>query len=186
MNRIGGLATSSLLLMASFGIAGLPEQEASPKFSYVGASTCGMCHKSEKQGQQLKIWQDSIHAQAYAVLLTPEADRISQEKGAGKKAAKAEACLKCHATGYDVDKSLLGAKFRIEDGVQCETCHGPGSDYKSLKVMRDRQLAVQNGLIVHENVEQYCLGCHNPESPTHVSFDFQEMWSKIDHPVPKK
>ena len=49
--------------------------------------------------------------------------------------------------GTNVDKALLGEKFKIEDGVQCETCHGAGSNYKSLKVMKNEKDAIANGLI---------------------------------------
>ena len=72
----------------------------SPSYSnaqakFVGSKTCGMCHKTEKQGQKLKIWADSKHAQAYKTLLTPKADEIAKSKG-GKKAIETPACLKCH------------------------------------------------------------------------------------------
>ena len=29
--------------------------------SFVGVKTCGMCHKSDKDGQQLSIWENSQH-----------------------------------------------------------------------------------------------------------------------------
>ena len=120
---------------------------------YVGVKTCGMCHKKESVGQQLKIWQESKHAQAYKTLQTEEADKIAKDKGFKTKAADTPECLKCHVSGYDVDASLLGSKFKIEDGVQCETCHGPGSDYKSKKVMQDRTLSIEKGLILYDNPE---------------------------------
>jgi hypothetical protein len=80
---------------------------------------------------------------------------------------------------------LIGEKFKVEDGVQCETCHGAGSNYKSLKVMKNRQDAIANGLMVHESNEKYCKSCHNSESPTFKEFKFAEMWDKIKHPTPK-
>jgi hypothetical protein len=153
--------------------------------SYVGVKTCAMCHKSEKQGQQLKIWEGSKHATAYETLLTEKADKIAKEKGFKTKASETEDCLKCHASGYNVDASLLGKNFKIEQGVQCETCHGPGSDYKSKKVMQDREKAVANGLLVYEKVEELCISCHNAESPTYVDFKFEESWEKIAHKVPE-
>jgi len=154
--------------------------------AYVGTSTCGMCHKSEKQGSQLSIWQGSKHSQAYLSLKTEEADKIAKDKGFNTKAVETPECLKCHASGYNVDAALLGEKFKVEDGVQCETCHGPGSDYKSKKVMENREEAVKNGLIVREKIEDFCIGCHNAESPTYVEFNFEESWAKIKHTVPEK
>ncbi|MEJ2104608.1 MAG: cytochrome C554, partial [Ignavibacteriaceae bacterium] len=77
-------------------------------------------------------------------------------------------------------------KFKVEDGVQCETCHGPGSDYKSMKVMKDKQEAIKNGLKIYDNIEEFCITCHNAESPTYVEFNFEESWAKIKHNVPEK
>ncbi len=154
--------------------------------SYVGTKKCKTCHKSKKAGQQYVIWQESKHSKAYETLKTKEADEISMKKD-GKKAVENDNCLKCHAPQYNVDAKLLGKKFKIEDGVQCETCHGPGSDYKSKKVMKDREKAVAAGLILYEDPEKdLCVKCHNEESPNFKGFDFDEYWAKIKHNKPKK
>lgn len=163
----------------------IPTNLFAQPYGYEGTQVCGMCHKSEKAGQQLKIWQESQHAKAYKTLQTPEADKIAAEKGFKTKAAETKECLKCHASGYDVDKSLIGAKFKVEEGVQCETCHGAGSAYKAMAVMKNRDEAVKKGLIVYDNKEKFCTGCHNAESPTFKEFKFDEMWNKIKHYVPK-
>lgn len=155
---------------------------ANAQNSFVGAKTCGMCHKKPDQGEQLKIWEESGHANAYKTLLTEEADKI-----AGGKAVENKDCLKCHATGYDVDAALLGKKFNIEDGVQCETCHGAGSEYKSKKIMEDHAKSVAAGMTEYKDeaaIEAQCKSCHNQESPTYKEFKFEEMWAKIKHPVP--
>ncbi len=173
------------VLMVSFILFGFSNQDEPKKHGYIGVDACVMCHKTEKQGKQLDIWKNSAHAKAYQTLLTEEADKIAKEKGYETPAAKTEACLKCHASGYDVDASLLGKKFKIEDGVQCETCHGPGSDYKDMKIMKNREEAVKNGLIIYENYKDLCVKCHNSESPTYKEMNFDEAWEKIKHPVPK-
>lgn len=157
-------------------------------YGYEGAQVCGTCHKTEKQGSQLKIWQESAHANAYKALQSPEADKIAMEKF-NKKAVESPECLKCHASGYDItDTKLIGAKFKVEDGVQCETCHGPGSAYKSLKVMKSKEDAIKNGLVIWKDTEEikaFCVKCHNSESPTFKEFNFEKNWAKIAHPVPK-
>lgn len=107
----------------------------------------------------------------------------------GKKAVEAEQCLKCHASGHNVDKALLSEKFKIEDGVQCETCHGPGSEYQSMKVMKSREESVKNGLQVWKDeaeIEKMCLTCHNSESPTFKEFKFKEQYALIAHNNPTK
>lgn len=175
----------SLILIFLVTLFGFKSQDEQKKHGYIGVDACVMCHKTEKQGKQLDIWKNSAHAKAYNTLLTEEANQIAKEKGFETPASKTEACLKCHASGYDVDASLLGKKFKIEDGVQCETCHGPGSNYKDMKVMKDRALAVQNGLIIYEDYKELCAKCHNSESPTYKEINFEEAWEKIKHPVPK-
>ena len=143
-----------------------------------------MCHKKADTGNQLKIWEESAHANAFKTLQTEAADKI-----AGGKAAEDPKCLKCHVSGHGVDASLLSSKFNIEDGVQCETCHGAGSEYKSKKVMEDHAKSVAAGMTEYENeaaIEKQCRTCHNEESPNFKGFNFEEMWAKIKHPVPAK
>ena len=174
----------SFIIILQFGFS--PNaKNADEKFGYVGTKTCGMCHKSEKQGEQLGIWEKSAHAGAYKTLLSDEANNIAKEKGFSTKAVETAECLKCHASGYDVDASLLDAKFTVEDGVQCETCHGPGSEYKSMKIMKDKKQAIENGLLLYENKEDLCKKCHNEESPTFKGFNLDEMWAKIKHDIPQ-
>jgi Zn-finger protein len=159
-----------------------------PKFKYVGVKSCGMCHKKAKDGEQLKIWEGSQHSKAYETLKTDKANKIAKENGLGKAVEAAE-CLKCHAPAHDVDASKLGKKFKIEQGVQCENCHGPGDKYKSKKVMKDQAKSVKNGLIVYADnaaIEKQCRTCHNEESPSYKEFVFTERWDKIKHNIPEK
>jgi len=177
------LLSSSLLLAASDST-----KTEMPKHGFVGTATCGMCHHTDKQGQQLSIWQNSKHASAYKTLQSDEANKIAKEKGFSTPAAETPECLKCHTSGYGVDKSMLGAKFKIEDGVQCETCHGAGADYKSLSVMKDKSKAIENGLVIPD-VKTLCVTCHNSESPTikaGETVDVNALWDKIKHPIPQE
>ncbi len=179
--------TSLVLIFSLFFLIGF-SYYTSEDYSvrkYVGAKKCKKCHKSEKQGKQYQIWAESIHALAYEALQSEEADQICNELGYGDKAVEAKECLRCHASGWEVDKEMWGPKFRIEDGVQCETCHGAGGDYTKLKIMKNFELAKEKGLInLRDNVEEFCRNCHNPDSPTFAGFNFEEMWAKIEHPLP--
>lgn len=155
-------------------------------FKYIGVDKCaGTCHKGDTKGKQLEIWQDSKHSQAYKTLQTPEADKIAKDKGYTTPAAETPQCLKCHVLGKDIDPSELEDTFKKEDGVQCETCHGAGSEYKKLSIMKDKELAKQNGLIVHDSNEAFCKTCHNSESPSYKEFKYDEFWAKIQHSKPK-
>jgi hypothetical protein len=155
-------------------------------FKYVGVDKCaGTCHKGDSKGKQLEIWQDSKHSQAYKTLQTPEADKIAKDKGFSTPAAETPQCLKCHVLGKDIDPSELEDTFDKTQGVQCETCHGPGSEYKKLTIMKDKELAKQNGLIINSNNEEFCKTCHNPDSPSYKEFKYDEFWGKIQHYKPK-
>jgi len=179
--------TFIVLFFASFVIFSAFTNSAGPAgdFKYVGVDKCaGACHKGDAKGKQLEIWQDSKHSQAYKNLQTPEADKIAKDKGFNTAAAETPACLKCHVLGKDIVESELDATFDKTQGVQCETCHGPGSEYKKLTIMKDKQKAIDNGLIVHTEKEAFCTTCHNSESPTFKGFNYDEMWAKIQHPDP--
>lgn len=152
---------------------------------YVGATSCAnMCHKGDSKGRQLEIWQDSKHSNAFKNLQTPEADKIAQDRGFTTAAAETPLCIKCHVLGKELVEAELESTFDKTMGVQCETCHGPGSEYKKLSIMKDRSLAIQNGLIIHDEKELFCGQCHNQESPTFKGFSYDEYWEKIKHPVP--
>lgn len=150
---------------------------------YVGVAKCKLCHKGPKKGEQFEKWGASKHAKAYAVLATPEAKATAKKAGIEGDPQKSPSCLKCHVTAYGVDAKLIASSFKVEDGVQCETCHGPGSAYRKLKVMKDREAALKAGLILPD--EKLCVTCHNEESPSYKKFVFKEKAEKIAHPKPK-
>ena len=153
---------------------------------YIGTKMCAPCHRTEKQGKQLEIWQKSKHAEAYKALTTAEADKIAKSKGSDKPAAETAACLECHV--IQPDAKLVEKTFAVNDGVQCETCHGAGSAYKSIPVMKDHAKAVAAGMAEFKDeaaIEAKCKTCHNEKSPTFKGFKFEEYWGKIKHPVPK-
>jgi hypothetical protein len=152
---------------------------------YVGATSCAsMCHKGDTKGRQYEIWQDSKHANAFKSLQTPQADSIAIGRGFTTAAAETPQCVKCHVLGIDIVESELESTFDKTMGVQCETCHGPGSEYKKLSIMKDKDLAIQNGLIIHDEKELFCGKCHNQESPTFKGFSYDEYWEKIKHNKP--
>jgi hypothetical protein len=102
--------------------------------TYVGADKCKMCHKV-----QYNSWLETSHAKAL------DAAKASTDPAFGAE------CLGCHATNKD--EALAG--------VQCEACHGPGSDYKKMSVMKDQAAAVANGLIIPSQAT--CDGCHKDD-----------------------
>jgi hypothetical protein len=154
----------------------------------VGAPACKICHQKEKDGDQWGIWEKSAHAKAFETLASDEAKKIAAEKGIDDPQAAPE-CLRCHTThhflGMETVELAKRNKYEISEGVGCEVCHGPGSEYKSKKVMEDREAALAAGMQLHEGAD-HCLQCHNEESPTFKPFDFKERWAQIAHPIPEE
>jgi hypothetical protein len=136
-------------------------------FKYVGATKCKMCHNKPEKGEQFNKWAASPHAKAMASLKGDD--------------AKNQKCLKCHSTASSVDANML-AGIPAEDGVSCESCHGPGSIYKSATIMKNRELAMTKGMIIPD--EKVCKKCHNAESPNFKGFSFAEYSKKIAHDDP--
>jgi hypothetical protein len=156
---------------------------AEEKRKYVGVDGCKQCHTDDKKGNQVGQWMKSKHAQAFDVLTSDKAKEVAKKAGV-EDPQKSEKCLKCHVTEAGLDKSLLAESYKANQGVQCESCHGPGDDYSDAIVMKDRKKSIENGLVIPD--EKTCTKCHNSESPTFKSFDFKEFFPKISHPNPEK
>jgi RecJ-like exonuclease len=113
-------------------IIGLSVVAANAAPTYIGADKCKMCHKL-----QYDSWAQTKHAKA------------TESAKASKEWKFEAACLTCHATNKDEAMA----------GVQCEACHGPGSDYKTLSVMKDVAKAKAAGLVLP--TQATCDGCHD-------------------------
>jgi hypothetical protein len=123
---------------------------------YRGASTCQGCH-----GDLHTTWTNTPHATAWETL-----DEIGQGGNA--------VCIECHTVGYRVvnaDPALDNGGYdetavaRLH-GVQCENCHGPGSEhpspeFTSVEVVKSAAM---------------CGDCHN--GPHHPTYD---EWSGSPH-----
>jgi hypothetical protein len=152
---------------------------------YIGSDKCArMCHRGPKKGSQLEIWEKSPHARAYKTMGTAESKEVAKKAGVTGDPQKAPECLRCHVTAYGVKKELVEPTCTYEEGVGCEACHGPGSEYRSLNKMKQRDLAVASGLVLQN--EAVCVRCHNPESPTYKPFNYDEAVKESAHPLPKK
>jgi hypothetical protein len=122
---------------------------------------------------------------AIASLLTTSAGLAASPTYIG-----AEKCGKlCHKIEYTSwletkHAKAPGQKTGEFPGVQCEACHGPGSEYKALTVMKSREKAVAAGLVIP--TEKVCVGCHNAaKMPNFKGFNFAEMSKKAHERKPK-
>ena len=164
MKKVLSVVISLCIVAALVLIAG---NGFAAEHKYVGVAKCKACHLAE-----FKACEATKHAKAMASLKENE-----------KKDAK---CLACHTTGQGKG-AAEGAQL---ENVQCEACHGPGSDYKNPAIMNkakwkanpdaQRKLAQDAGLITTP-AKELCESCHNKKSPTFKGFDYAKDLPKVKH-----
>src|SRR5210317_1321581 len=113
-----------LPLVLVFGLF-VAKPNTTADFEYIGAAKCKMCHNKPPKGEQYNKWKEGPHANAMKSLKGDE--------------AKDPKCLKCHSTAAMAIDKKLDAGISVDEGVSCEGCHGPGSAYKSMSVMKSRE-----------------------------------------------
>jgi hypothetical protein len=181
------IAIATLIIGTSFA----EERDAS---KYVGLKMCKMCHKKEATGNQFGKWEAGPHSKTYETLGSDEAKAVGAKLGIDNP-QESPKCLKCHSTAYHWTEKIQTEKVKVEDGVVCESCHGPGKNYKSKSVMKDKAAAIAKGMIYPAT--KSCELCHNESSATwnperyttadgkKVGFDVKQAYEKIKHPNPK-
>jgi len=135
--------------------------------TYVGAEGCSSCHMTTTLS-----WEMSVHAKAFE-LLKPEArkqEKLRAKLDPNKDYTNDKVCLKCHTTGYNKDGGFTDLTTTPSlVGVGCESCHGPGSDYKFVHAMNKnftREEAKESGQVFGSLDAEVCNSCHiNKDSP---------------------
>jgi hypothetical protein len=188
----GGLAFGIALLIFAMG-----NSASAKEHLYVGAAKCKNCHKKELIGNQYEAWQKGPHAKAFATLKGAKAIQIAKDKGLARPAHESPECLECHVTAHGAPAARIRYPIKPSDGVQCESCHGPGNDYRKKKVMSDEKKAIAAGMWQPGKEEKLCTTCHNEKSPswnpnaftlangTKVGFDYEQAKEKIAHEIPE-
>jgi len=159
---------------------------------YIGASKCKSCHSDAEKGDQYGTWSKADHAKAFDVLATPEALEVGKAHGVAEPQTDAK-CLKCHTTAYGEPEEAIKKGFKFEDGVSCETCHGPGENHQKGRFAAamagetsEGYTPPPEGEILSDPTVETCLKCHNKENPTFTKFCYFRSRDKINHMNPKK
>jgi hypothetical protein len=83
---------------------------------------------------------------------------MSASLGAAPTVVGAEKCKMCHKVEFESWAKTKHATAK--EKVECETCHGPGSDYKAMNVMKDAAKAKAAGLIAKPAKAGCTEKCH--------------------------
>ena len=173
----------AVLVMVGFLVPSLRSAEAGekqadrPTFKYVGATGCKHCHQGRAGARIHEGWEETEHAEAFEHL--DDAHK------------KDDACLACHTTGLG-QPIAAGATAASLRGVQCEACHGPGSEYKKISIMKKPEIAASMGLIAPS--AGVCMSCHTANLPeacwadadASPKFDFESAYEAVEHHIPKR
>lgn len=117
---------------------------------FLGAEVCGRCHVSE-----MAQWKTTSHAKAWETLVDNKVDSRPD-------------CIPCHVVGYQQAGGFKTGDDAARLGdVQCENCHGMGTQHDAYPTQARRITA------------ETCLVCHN--STTSPSFDFAVYQPHIVH-----
>jgi hypothetical protein len=175
------------------GVSGSAADE--PAHDYVGVGKCKSCHGKELYGDQVSSWRKGPHAKAFETLASEKSLEYARERGIGGSPQQADDCVKCHVTAHGVAAKRIKYELDSADGVQCESCHAPGADYRKRSVMSDRDKSIAAGLVIPD--EALCTSCHNLESPawdperysladgSRTGFDYEQAKQQIAHPTPE-
>lgn len=182
------------LLVLALGLTASAPARGGDDHQYVGVKKCNTCHGKELMGDQVATWRKGPHTRAFATLTDEASQQIANERGITRPPQEAQECLRCHSTVFGVTPTQMAYDLALSDGVQCESCHGPGRDYRKKKIMSDRDNAVAKGL--WDPNALLCARCHNEASPTfdparytlpdgsHAGFDYDQAVARIAHEIP--
>ncbi len=117
---------------------------------YLGSELCIRCHPKEGAA-----WKTTAHSQAWQSLVIVKKDSDEQ-------------CVSCHSVGYMKPGGFVTAASTPQlTNVQCESCHGMGTDHEAFASPPHRIDA------------STCTQCHNKERDP--DFDFATRLPKIAH-----
>jgi hypothetical protein len=191
------LLLAALLVPLAVARAASAQPSTRVEHAFVGVKKCASCHGKELIGDQVAAWRKDPHAAAFATLASERSLAIGREKGLSVPPQQAPECLACHVTAHGVAPESIAYELAPADGVQCESCHGPGKDYRKKKVMSEPEEAAAAGLWNAAEDGAICTACHNPASPTWdparftrpdgttAPFDFDVAKAQHTHPIPE-
>ncbi len=141
------------------------------KYNGPGGCASSSCHGSIQPKQITRVSQNEYsiwvgqdkHARAFQVLSNPVSLRIAKILKLGRPDQEPK-CLACHA--LSVPAAERAESFELNDGVSCESCHGPASGWLGPHTVKDwphERSVAELGMIDLRDVavrSHICLHCH--------------------------
>jgi hypothetical protein len=117
---------------------------------FLGSELCMRCHTQE--GEQ---WKTTSHSVAWATLVNAKKDATPE-------------CVVCHSVGFQKPGGFVSlAATPHLSNVQCENCHGIGTEHDAFATAPHRVTA------------ETCKTCHHGENDP--EFDWDKKLPKIAH-----
>ncbi len=170
-----------LSLLASLCALASAQQSSSPQPKPGSANKAGMytgpggcaasnCHGSVQPKNVTRIPQNEYsiwaaqdkHSRATQVLSNAVSLRMAKILKINQPNTEHK-CLACHAA--DVSPELRAETFHLEDGVSCESCHGPAVGWLGPHTTRNwtHEQSIKAGMYdLRDNIHrsERCVGCH--------------------------
>jgi hypothetical protein len=150
-----------------------PAAEPPRRGLYVGVASCATstCHGSTVprgafdvlQNEYYTWLEEDAHSRAYEVLGNERSRAMALNLGLAQPAYETPACLACHSLAPPAAQQAR--RLEVEDGVSCESCHGPASGWLEGHHTEEwsRQDSLDAGLVDLDRADrraELCLGCH--------------------------
>lgn len=170
----------STALVVMYAISANAEETAGHTLMGVASCASSNCHGGFLPRNQTPVLQNEYitwlkhdkHSQAWKVLLSPESKRIGWQLGL-EDPSREKACLQCHSS-ISLNSDQPGKKFRIEDGVGCESCHGTAENWISTHTVTGATHAdnVARDLVPLDDPTvraKKCLSCHQGDEQRQIT-----------------
>ena len=166
-----------------------PSWRERPQHATIGPDKCAGCHRHSAQDEW---WLEDKHYTSADPFLEEERKYLQVARLYGLNSAQMkrgnQICMQCHGS------IVSGRENReVSIGVGCESCHGPGADFREPHQQEGGyQTALGLGMVALKKPEvraRVCAGCHYITDPRLISvghptgndFDFSQRNSRIRH-----
>src|SRR5579863_347853 len=168
-----------ILVACGFGGA-LRAADGPAQYTGPGSCSSSSCHGGVQPRTETSVLQNEYstwavqdkHTHALAVLGNDVAQRMGRILKLQPE--KEPRCLACHS--LDIDPSLKAATFDRNDGVSCENCHGPSSNWLGPHTTRGWSYEKSVGLGLYDTRDlimrsEKCLSCHLGDPTKYVDHE---------------